>query len=143
MSKKHVIEAYNRTHNTHFLFPEIDTISDFLEDWYVPGHSNPKGSLEPYRGDRPVDPLRDFYFLQGQHVEGQWTTIFAKAKRQYGIGIRSRCTNQAIGGFAVVKGGWPDPYALLMANDRLHIAQPFIALIDWEDYKAWVAEVLK
>lgn len=140
MGKRHVIDAYQKRHERVFIFPEINTIEDFVSSVWIKG-TEPPQEFGPYRGDRTISPLRDFYFLEGEDVDHE--PIYIKAKKEYGRGIARHCSNNKIGGYKVFKGAWPDPYALLLANDEYHISAPFISLIDWNGYQEWLDEQIE
>ena len=141
-TKRHIIEQTQLRSGRTFLLPEIETIEDFVElAWFV-DHEEPPIGAEPYRGARRVEPARDFYFLGSQPTGvvdgGRWLPLYVRARRGYGMAIKAQCTDSRIGGFKVIKGSWPDPYALLVAYDQNHIAAPFLSLIDWPGYVRWL-----
>lgn len=138
-TKKHIIQQYALRHGITFLAPEIETIEDFVDLTWFPDFEDPPTGVEPYRGRRSPAPARDFYFLDGAYINKRWTALYVRAKRQYGMAIATRCCDNRIGSYKVLKGAWPDPYALLLASDGHHIANPFVSLIDWEGYHAWLA----
>jgi len=143
MGKKHVIDSYQKRYQRVFLFPEIDTIEDFISSVWIKGTEPPK-EFGPYRGDRTISPLRDFYHIEGNVDDNHdWVMLYVKAKKEYGRGIAKHCSNNKIGSYKIVKGSWPDPYALLLANDDYHIASPFISLIDWNDYQEWFRGIIE
>lgn len=137
-TKRHIIEQVQLRSGRNFLYPEIETIEDFVELAWFPDFEEAPTGVEPFRGSRAVSPARDFYFLDGTLTKGRWTSLYVRAKRNYGMGIRNYCTEGRIGSYKVVKGAWPDPYALLLANDGHHIASPFVSLIDWVGYCQWL-----
>lgn len=137
-TKSHILRQYELRYGSKFLLPEIETIEDFVDlAWWRDYEPAPAG-VEPYRGDRSVSPARDFYFLHGATLRGSWRSLYVRAKRSHGMAVASQCSDNQIGAYKVVKGSWPDPYALLLANDNYHIANPFISLINWCDYVDWL-----
>jgi hypothetical protein len=141
-TREHIIRQTELRSGRTFILPEIETIEQFVELSWFPEHEDPPAGAEPYRGSRAVSPARDFYFLAGATETiprgGRWLPLYVRARRQYGMAIKSYCTDGQIGSYKVVKGAWPDPYGLLLANDGHHIAAPFLSLIDWPGYVRWL-----
>ena len=140
-TKKHVIRQVSLSNGRTFLAPEIDTIDEFVDGvWFPELRDEPTNfGHQPYRGHRAVDPKRDYYLLQTLHVEGGPSQpLQVRARKPIGLMVAKHCTDKRIGRFQVIKGGWPDPYALLLAHDHWGLKSPLISLIDWEHYKRWL-----
>lgn len=126
-TRQHIMDqAGLRCGGRRFLLPQVETIQDFVDEAFV---------LAPVRGSKREAPPENAFFIE--HLPG-WERVYIRADRNHGRAVRSQCCENRIGGYRVIKGAWPDPYALLLANDDLHIASPWISLIDWQGYRDWL-----
>lgn len=116
-----------------FLWPQVETIEDFAEYAWTPGNPLPS-TIEPYRGSREIPADRDFYLLDCA------TNLHVRAFKSVGRAVKYLCDNQKIGEYRVIKGLWPDPFALLMAHDINHISPVYISLIDYDHYTQWITD---
>jgi len=127
----------------HWLFPEITSIADFVDDVWLPQLNllPPEADHQPYRGARSISSRRDYFYLDNYTPAGRWMPVYVRANSRVGKGIKARCTDNEIGGYRVIKGAWPGPYALLMASDQYHIAHVYVSLIDYPEYQDWLKAV--
>jgi len=126
MSRNTIIQGYQLQADKHFILPEINTISDFIE--------TSKVANEP--------PGRFYYPIEYCRGKSGSTTLYAKAYRPHGKATSSRCNGHVIGRYEVLKGNYPDNLALLRATDPHGINNVWISLIDWSDYGIFIQEAL-
>ncbi len=132
------MQACERRHDRSFLMPEIETIEDLVENHCVlvdrPGSSGTCG-------------MEYFWFLKGRWLDvvadeltgkGYWGKVYIAPGRNRSRAIYPHMSEGKIGGFEVVKGSWPDPYALLLVKDTRAITQRWLSLINYEDYQSWL-----
>lgn len=117
------------------LFGIVPNLDFFFEE-FVYGLSY----HQPHRGSGTHHP-RGFYFMSSEHASiSSWYregknpfkgALYVKPKRDIGIVVRNMCCEANIGSFSLIP--WPsEGHALVKANDRLQIANPFLGFVPLE-----------
>ncbi len=134
MSRQQIIRAYEQKHNRAFLMPEIERIEQLAVDG------------QALRINARTPDVRFSWYLHGRYVRiGNalvWTTVSISPGRTHANAIYPHMCEGRIGSFSVVKGSWPDPYALLLANDAVSISSRWLSLIDYDHFRMWFEDLV-
>lgn len=110
-----------------FLWPELETIRDVVEQTWIPEYQMAPSDPEAYF---PLTYIR---------VEGQLTQLEVKIRKAV---YRALKYQAPVDHLSVIRSGWPEPYALVKATDPTGLVCSAITLIDRDDYQAWYDQLV-
>lgn len=145
-SHEDIVNKIAQTKGCQLILPGLERIGDAIEETWFVRDEPPPTSVDPGTVNESrlllSAPAPEWYFLAGrfsaEHGRRGVRPLYVRLRPDVLQRIKDsgQCTGP-INDVAVYKGGWPDPYALLMAACDRYTDSVFLALIDYDDYKAW------